>query len=217
MEINYIILSKNGLAAYPGSQLYALGVVFLAFLVLFTLIFYGYVLSCRNSDSCSEIFLEYSDLYEYDFNIGDCFYFILQVLAVGGFQMDSKREGFRIIFFLTIFVGLIVWAILVGFITEMVQSFMADLNKGKSKVVERGHTLILGWNEATVRAITQIAYLRIQWNELNSAPLFSTPFLSMFMTKGTFKSTTIPPSTRVASSTVVLLCDKLQQTHTFFL
>lgn len=205
-KVTYFV--ENALAAYPGSQLYALGVLFLALLIVFTLIFYLYVRSCQRNDSCTA---DFNESFGYDFNIGDCFYFILQVLAVGGAEMDSRREGYRFIFFITIFVGLIVWAILVGFITEMVQSFMENLNKGKSKVVEKGHTLILGWNEATVRAVTQIAYLRRQWKEMNNAPLIPIPFLSMFMTKGTFKSTTIEPSTKVASSTVVLICNTLEK------
>lgn len=55
---------------------------------------------------------------------------------------------------------MIVVSILIGLITDSVNDYMNALEAGSTKCVERGHTLILGWNEATTRVICQTAFLR---------------------------------------------------------
>ena len=50
-----------------------------------------------------------------------------------------------------------VFAVLVGFVNESVTEMMDNLNKGTSKIAAANHTLILGWNESTVRVVCQIA------------------------------------------------------------
>ena len=59
--------------------------------------------------------------------------------------------------------GFCLFAILVGFITDAVASFMGKLSAGRTRVVERGHTVVLGWNESTPRLVVQIAFLRRAW------------------------------------------------------
>lgn len=44
-------------------------------------------------------------------------------------------------------VGLVLFATLVGFISDGVTSKMDAIAEGESKVCASGHTLILGWNE----------------------------------------------------------------------
>ena len=55
------------------------------------------------------------------------------------------------------------FAIVVGFITNAIESGMEALSSGKTKVAEADHTLILGWNEATMRVVVQISFLRRQY------------------------------------------------------
>eukprot|EP00658_Telonema_sp_P-2_P032089 TRINITY_DN23855_c0_g1_i1.p1 TRINITY_DN23855_c0_g1~~TRINITY_DN23855_c0_g1_i1.p1 ORF type:complete len:699 (-),score=231.86 TRINITY_DN23855_c0_g1_i1:70-2166(-) len=43
--------------------------------------------------------------------------------------------------------GLVLFAILTGFIFDLITVKMEELRKGKSKVVEQDHTLILGWSD----------------------------------------------------------------------
>ena len=71
-------------------------------------------------------------------------YTAFQVVASGGQDLSIKGTEHRILFFCMILSGLVVFAILVGFITESVQEYMLALSSGRSKVVEKGHTLILG-------------------------------------------------------------------------
>lgn len=51
-------------------------------------------------------------------------------------------------------------AILIGLITDSVNAYMERMSDGSTKVVESGHTLLLGWNEASIRAACQIAFQR---------------------------------------------------------
>ena len=56
--------------------------------------------------------------------------------------------------------GLCVFAVLVGFVNDSVSAFVHEINLGHSKIAESDHTLILGWDESTVPAVVEIAYLR---------------------------------------------------------
>merc|ERR550514_2038186 len=75
---------------------------------------------------------------------------------------------------------------------------MYNLNKGATKVACSNHTLILGWNESTVRCVCQIAFLRrafLMQNETWARRLF--PWLR------------VKPSSPVASAPVVLMCNTM--------
>ncbi|MBN2535353.1 MAG: hypothetical protein JXB88_20920 [Spirochaetales bacterium] len=47
----------------------------------------------------------------------------------------------------TILSGLVIFSMLIAFITTHVEEIIYNFRKGKSQVIEQGHTLILGWNE----------------------------------------------------------------------
>ena len=103
-----------------------------------------------------------------------------------------------------------VFAVLVGFITDAVSQFMESLAIGRTKVAEDGHTLILGWNEATLRCVVQIAFLRRQFQELNESKycglLYLAPILRPLMLKlGLLER----PSTSLAVADIVIMTDTL--------
>ena len=108
-----------------------------------------------------------------------------------------------------IIVGLVLFAILIGFISDVVRTYMDSLNEGTTRVVEKDHTLILGFNEATPRVIVQCAFLRKQYqlvNEHKNPLLKVLPFLRLlFEYFGVFleKSTT-----SVAEKDIVILENK---------
>jgi hypothetical protein len=61
----------------------------------------------------------------------------------------------------------------------------------------RGHTLVLGWNESTPRLICQMAFLRRAWKIQNETwRRRACPWLR------------VPPSTPVAASRIVVMCDQ---------
>ena len=59
-----------------------------------------------------------------------------------------------------------------------------------------GHTLILGWNEATVRVVIQISFLRRKWQVQNET-----------LSRRLMPWTRVPPSSPVATSPIVVMAD----------
>lgn len=53
--------------------------------------------------------------------------------------------------------GLLVTALLLGLVSDTIATFFDSLKKGKADVIERGHTLILGWNDRVLPIIKEIA------------------------------------------------------------
>jgi hypothetical protein len=53
--------------------------------------------------------------------------------------------------------GILFFAVVIGFIIDAIQEKMENLKKGKSNVVEQGHTVMLGWNQLSVEFIREIA------------------------------------------------------------
>lgn len=77
--------------------------------------------------------------------------------------LDSGTMGgdegwsFRTVRFIATLGGIFVISILIGTISSGIDSKIDDLKKGKSKVLENGHTLILGWSEKIFTIIDEIA------------------------------------------------------------
>ncbi|NER04807.1 MAG: hypothetical protein F6K17_20495, partial [Okeania sp. SIO3C4] len=69
---------------------------------------------------------------------------------------DEANFSTKAVGVLTIFVGLVLFSSLVAFITQEFESRLTLLKKGKSLVVEKNHTLILGFNDRIVDIITEL-------------------------------------------------------------
>ena len=69
---------------------------------------------------------------------------------------DDANFAARAVGVLTIFVGLILFSSLVAFITQEFETRVQQLKKGKSLVVEKNHTLILGFNDRLVDIIEEL-------------------------------------------------------------
>lgn len=86
----------------------------------------------------------------------------LQITDPGAVAEETgKNMWFKLSGTITMFLGLIIFSMLVAFITTQVEELLYKLKKGKSKVIEEGHSLILGWNER----VTDIIYELILANE----------------------------------------------------
>ena len=97
-------------------------------------------------------------------------YLVFQILLVG--EADDSIDfytspHFALVFLLAVFSGLGVFAALIGFVNDTVRSTIDGINEGQSKIAESGHTLILGWNESTVRVVCQLAFLHQQLDRLH--------------------------------------------------
>eukprot|EP00927_Polykrikos_kofoidii_P005443 TRINITY_DN12158_c0_g1_i2.p1 TRINITY_DN12158_c0_g1~~TRINITY_DN12158_c0_g1_i2.p1 ORF type:complete len:774 (+),score=81.57 TRINITY_DN12158_c0_g1_i2:50-2371(+) len=131
-----------------------------------------------------------------DVDWGTSLYIMTQVITTGGFD-DGIEDIFpRFVVLVTLLIGINLFAVLIGFINEFVMSTMGALSEGKSKVACSGHTLILGWNETTVRCVCQIAFLRRAYFRQNAT-----------CRRRCCPWTRVPPSSPIACGKIVLMCN----------
>lgn len=69
---------------------------------------------------------------------------------------DNANIATKIVGVITIFVGLVLFSSLVAFITQEFESRLQILRKGKSPVVEKNHTLILGFSDRITDIIGEL-------------------------------------------------------------
>jgi len=78
-------------------------------------------------------------------------------VADPGTHADTEGTLERIIAFCVTIGGMLVFALMIGIISESIGEQVDNLRKGKSRVIECGHTLMLGWNDKSLPIIQQIA------------------------------------------------------------
>jgi len=131
-------------------------------------------------------------------SLAQSIFLAFQIFSVGGYDDSITTPGPIIVYLLMICFGLTIFAIMIGMITENFQAFVAGMNEGKTKATIKGHTLILGWNETTVRVVVQIALLRASFLKQNR-----TWVRTIFWWKRT------KPSTPVTAAPVVIMANTL--------
>jgi Trk K+ transport system NAD-binding subunit len=80
---------------------------------------------------------------------------LLRTLDPGTMGQDSGT-GFRAAMLAVTLFGIILVAALIGIISNALNSKLEQLRKGKSKVIEKGHTVILGWNSKGIQLIREL-------------------------------------------------------------
>ena len=86
-------------------------------------------------------------------------FYTFQIVLTAGAE-DVSDGGAQLTYILMVASGVTLVAVLIGLITDQVNEYMQALSEGSTKVCEKGHTLLLGWNESTARVVCQIAFLR---------------------------------------------------------
>jgi len=81
---------------------------------------------------------------------------LLRTLDPGTMANDTGI-GFRAAMLLVTLFGVVLVASLIGIISNSLSSRIEQLRKGKSRVLEQNHTLILGWNAKTIQIIREIS------------------------------------------------------------
>lgn len=71
------------------------------------------------------------------------------------YDIDSS-PWFKLTAILAGMVGVVIFSSLIAFITTALDQKIRELKKGHSKVIEEGHTLILGWNERVVEILKEL-------------------------------------------------------------
>lgn len=81
----------------------------------------------------------------------------LQMTDPGSMNLDSEGGPFlRIFTIISGFSGLIIFSILIAFITTFLERTLYNFRKGRSKILEQGHTLLLGWNDRVIEIIEEL-------------------------------------------------------------
>jgi hypothetical protein len=71
------------------------------------------------------------------------------------YDIDSS-VSFKLVAVLSGMVGVVILSALIAFITTALDQKIGELKKGHSKVIEEGHTLILGWNERVLEILREL-------------------------------------------------------------
>ncbi|WP_407572246.1 CASTOR/POLLUX-related putative ion channel [Deinococcus altitudinis] len=81
---------------------------------------------------------------------------LLRALDSGALGNDSGSPLFLGTMFVMTLGGIFVVSILIGVVTSGIESRLEDLRKGRSFVVETGHTLILGWSPHVFTILSEL-------------------------------------------------------------
>ncbi len=81
---------------------------------------------------------------------------LLRTLDPGTMGGDSGRPGFLVAMFLITMGGIFMVAILIGIISTGIEGRLDELRKGRSRVIEEGHTVILGWSQAVFTVVEEL-------------------------------------------------------------
>ncbi|MCA9522644.1 MAG: hypothetical protein KC609_16820, partial [Myxococcales bacterium] len=88
---------------------------------------------------------------------GQFWFVFLNLTDPGTMALDvPARSPYKIVAILSGFTGVIIFSMLIAFITTTLAEKMSYLRKGHSRVLEKGHTLILGWNERVVEILREL-------------------------------------------------------------
>lgn len=131
-----------------------------------------------------------------DKDITTSVFIMVQTLLTGGYD-DTYDTWFPRAVFLTALVsGVVVFAGFLGLVNEQVITTFDAISEGKTKVACSDHTLILGWNESTVRCACQLAFLRRAYQRNNET-----------CRRRLFPWTRSAPSTPAAAGKIVIMCN----------
>ena len=124
---------------------------FSVFLALLAGFFAAFVLM-----SISRYIVEWLLPNQYVENYSDLFWEVFVQLI--GLEDTGKQAnwGTKLVSIITIFVGLVFFSSLVAFITQQFEYQIYSLRKGKSPVIEKNHTLILGFNDRRLDLIKEL-------------------------------------------------------------
>lgn len=81
----------------------------------------------------------------------------LEMTDPGNMNQDNEAPTFlKVLTVLSGLTGVILLSMLIGFITTALDTMLYDFRKGRGKVIESNHTIILGWNERVVDVIREL-------------------------------------------------------------
>ncbi|XP_018717564.2 ion channel CASTOR isoform X1 [Eucalyptus grandis] len=92
-----------------------------------------------------------------DDDMADCLWLSWTYVASAGNHADSEGFGPRLVSLLISFGGMLIFAMMLGLVSDAISEKFDSLRKGRSEVVEQNHTLILGWSDKLGSLLNQLA------------------------------------------------------------
>jgi len=81
---------------------------------------------------------------------------LMRTLDAGTMGGDTGSWPFLLLMLAVTFGGIFVISTLIGVLTSGIEARLEDLRKGRSRVVETAHTVVLGWSEQIFPVLTQL-------------------------------------------------------------
>jgi hypothetical protein len=137
----------NFFATNPMAKIYLLCIVNLVFMTFFGICFH--ISGSQNGDWAENFWMGFTfaaDMAEDDH---------------GGPFPYWQEWVFRMMNLTFSFGGAFVFGMVINFLGDAINSRVEGLRQGKSKVIEQGHTLILGWNDRILSLVEQICEANI--------------------------------------------------------
>ncbi|XP_060208767.1 ion channel CASTOR-like isoform X3 [Lycium barbarum] len=92
-----------------------------------------------------------------DDSIADCLWLSWTYVADSGNHANSEGIGPRLVSVSVSFGGMLIFAMMLGLVSDAISEKFDSLRKGRSEVVEQNHTLILGWSDKLGSLLNQLA------------------------------------------------------------
>ena len=135
---------------------------FQAFMIVMTLllgIVFGAILIYLG-----DAYVEPDDVLSWDYgtnaSFGEAVWKSWTYMADPGTHADVDTNSYyRFAAFTTTMLGILLMAAIIGFVVDAIKKKMDALDTGRSRVLEKGHILVLGWTEKTVQVIDQLALM----------------------------------------------------------
>ncbi|KAF7824301.1 ion channel CASTOR isoform X1 [Senna tora] len=90
-------------------------------------------------------------------DLAHCLWLSWAYVADSGNHASSEGIGPRLVAVSISFGGMLVFAMMLGLVSDAISEKFDSLRKGKSEVVEQNHTLILGWSDKLGSLLNQLA------------------------------------------------------------
>lgn len=86
-----------------------------------------------------------------DDSLAECLWLSWTYVADSGNHTNSEKIGERLVSVSISFGGMLIFAMMLGLVSDAISEKFDSLRKGRSEVVEQNHTLILGWSDKLVQ------------------------------------------------------------------
>ncbi|KAF0912482.1 hypothetical protein E2562_014080 [Oryza meyeriana var. granulata] len=92
-----------------------------------------------------------------DDSLSDCLWLSWTFVADSGNHANAEGFGPKLVSVSISIGGMLVFAMMLGLVTDSISEKFDSLRKGRSEVIEQSHTLVLGWSDKLGSLLNQIA------------------------------------------------------------